>query len=91
MWWANKIVEWLSSPETLKSVENVRLPFWIFSKNRWPTSPATFILRPWSAPAGEDLAPFLQEMHKLSTNTLWNLKESNLENLGMRLEGKAPI
>ena len=31
--------------------------FWIFSKNRWPSSPATFISRLWSAPGGKDLAP----------------------------------
>ena len=33
--------------------------FWIFSKNRWLSNPATFILRLSSAPGGggEDLAP----------------------------------
>ena len=31
---------------------NLRPPFWIFSKTHWPSSPAAFILRPWSAPGG---------------------------------------
>ena len=37
-----------------QSSMNLRPSFWIFSKNRWPSSPATFILRPWawSAPGG---------------------------------------
>ena len=37
-----------------QSSMNLRPLFWIFSKNRWPSSPATFILRPWawSAPGG---------------------------------------
>ena len=37
--------------------------------------PTTLILRPWSAPRGEDFAPFLLEIHKLSTKTLWNIEE----------------
>ena len=30
--------------------DRLRLPFWIFFKNRWPRSPAACVLRPWSAP-----------------------------------------
>ena len=37
---------------SLSSV-NLRSPFWISSINRWPSSPATFILRPLSAPGGK--------------------------------------
>ena len=58
-----------------QSSVNVRLPFWIFPKNRWACS-STFILRPWSAPAGRWFgSSFLQEIHKLSTKTLWNVEE----------------
>ena len=31
---------------------NLCPPFWNSSKNRWPSSSATFTLRPWSAPGG---------------------------------------
>ena len=55
---------------------DLRTPFWIFFiRNRWPKSPAARILHPWSAEGGGgDLAPFSQEILKLSTNTLWNTK-----------------
>ena len=50
-----------------QSSVNLRSPFWIFSINRWPSSPATFILCPLSAPGGK-FGLVLPEIHKLSTN-----------------------
>ena len=50
-------------------------PFEFSSKNRGRSSSAPCILQPWSAPKREeDLAPFSQEIHKLSIKTLWNIE-----------------
>ena len=46
--WTNFFTRDIQVPSSV----NLRPPFWIFAKNRWPSSPATFILRPWSAPGG---------------------------------------
>ena len=75
MKWANEIVEWPSSPETLKSVE---CEFWIFSKNRSPSSPAAFILRPWSAPEGKDLLLFNSRLRAVSYFSLQSYCTRNL-------------
>ena len=59
---------------------NLCPPFWISSKNRWPSSSATFTLPPWSAPGGGFGSFFLQEFHKLSTKTLRNIEERPIYN-----------
>ena len=70
--WTNFFTRDIQVPSSV----NLRPPFWIFAKNRWPSSPATFILRSWSAPGGRFwLLFFLQEIHKLSTKTLRNMEE----------------
>ena len=69
--WTNFFTRDIQVPSSV----NLRPPFWIFAKNRWPSSPATFILRPWSAPGGRFWPLFLQEIHELSTKTLWNMEE----------------
>ena len=38
------------SSQPSENQETLRPPFWIFSKNRWPSGPTTFIWRPRSAP-----------------------------------------
>ena len=66
---------------TLFTRDNQVSRVWIFVQYyRWPCSPAGFILYIYlilSAPGGggEDLAPFLQEIHKLSTKIFRNMGE----------------
>ena len=50
-------------------------------KNRRPSSPATFILRPLSAPGERIWLLFLQEIHKWSTKTLWNMEERLIQEI----------
>ena len=60
-------------PHKITGINGFGRHFQFLFKKRWPSSPATCILRPWSAPGEEeDMAPFSQEIHKSSTKTTGN-------------------
>ena len=75
----NEPIKLLNGPlhprHSSQSSVNLCPPFLIFSKNCWPSSPAPGVLRPLSAPGGGFGSFLLQEVHNLSTETLWNMEE----------------
>ena len=75
----NEPIKLLNDPlhprHSSQSSVNLCPPFLIFFKNRWPSSPAPGVLRPLSAPGGGFGSFLLQEVHNLSTETLWNMEE----------------